>query len=71
MTGKSINHKDLNLALLDGIQQLDKVAIYKCAAHITYTDPVAKGNRKADEEAKKLLSYQQKTSSPKRKLTQE
>ena len=30
-----------------------KVAICKCAAHITNTDPVSKGNRKADEEEKK------------------
>ena len=41
------------LALLDAIQLLDKVAICKCAAHITNTDPASKGNRKADEEAKK------------------
>ena len=52
-THKSINHKDLILALLDAIQLLDKVAICKCAAHITNTDPVSNGNRKADEESKK------------------
>ena len=48
ITGISINHKDLILALLDAFQLLHNVAIYKCAAHITNTDPVSKGNRKAD-----------------------
>ena len=56
ITGKSINQKDLILALLNAIKQLDKVEICKCAAHITNTDPVAKGNRKADEEGKKSCS---------------
>jgi len=52
-TGKSINHKDLTLALLDVIQLSAKVEICKCAAYTKNTDPVSKGNRKADEEAKK------------------
>jgi len=30
------------LALLEAIQLLDKVAICKCAAHITNTNPVSK-----------------------------
>ena len=41
------------MILVNAIQLLDKVAICKCAAHITKTDLVSKGNRKADEEAKK------------------
>ena len=57
-TGKSINHKDLILVLLDVIQLLDKVAIGKCAAHITNTNPVSKGNREADEEGKKAAQLE-------------
>jgi len=57
-TGKSVNHRDLILALSDAIQLLDKVAICTCAAHNTNTDPVSKGNRKADEEAKKAAQLE-------------
>ena len=52
-TGISINHKDLILALSDAIQLPAKVAICKCAAHTKNTDPVSKGNTKAEKGAKK------------------
>ena len=54
-TGKSKNYKDLIWSLLDAIQLPAEVAICKCAAHTKNNDPVSKGNRKADEAAKKKL----------------
>lgn len=57
-TNKPITHKYLILSLLDAVQLPKRVAVCKCAAHTTGTDPISTGNRKADEEAKKAAQRQ-------------
>lgn len=51
-TNKPITHTDLILHLLDA-GQLRRVAVCKCTARTTGSDPISAGNRRADEEAKK------------------
>ncbi|XP_066228780.1 uncharacterized protein [Saccopteryx leptura] len=50
--GKDIKHKQEILALLDAIMLPRELAIVHCPGHQKGQDPVAKGNRRADEEAR-------------------
>lgn len=52
-TGKTVEHADLLVKLLQAIQLPHQLAICKCAAHTKRQDPVSLGNAKADEEAKR------------------
>ncbi len=52
-TGEPITHRDLILQLLGAVLLPLKVAVCKCTAHTTGTDPVSVGNRRVDEEAKR------------------
>ena len=49
--GKEIKHKDEILALLKAVMLPRQVAIVHCPGHQKGQDPVAVGNRLADEEA--------------------
>lgn len=51
--GRPVTHKDLLLKLLDEIQLPAKVTVCKCVTHTNNTDSVSRGNRLADEAAKK------------------
>lgn len=50
--GKEIRNKEEILSLLEAIHLPKKVAIIHCPGHQKGADPVSKGNRMADEEAK-------------------
>ncbi|KAL2104394.1 hypothetical protein ACEWY4_001262 [Coilia grayii] len=51
-TGKPVTHAKLLTELLQAVQLPQQLAICKCAAHTTGTDPVSKGNAFADKTAK-------------------
>lgn len=51
--GSAISHAPLVCALLDAILLTSSIAVCKCAAHTTSTDPVSRGNAHADSAAKR------------------
>lgn len=60
-TGKPVTHAKLLTALLEAVQLPKKLAICKCAAHTTGTDPVTLGNAFADKIAKEAAQKQKPT----------